>query len=108
MDATTLLLAFSLILIFSFFAKFIFQKLHIPDVLLLILIGFLIGPYGLKYIAPADVTNIAPTFVTFTLLFLLFDGAFNINLATLLKELAPSLGLTFYNFFLALRLKYVH
>lgn len=101
MDATTLLLAFSLILIFSFFAKFIFQKLHIPDVLLLILIGFLIGPYGLKYIAPADVTNIAPTFVTFTLLFLLFDGAFNINLATLLKELAPSLGLTFYNFFLS-------
>lgn len=100
-DVAIFLLAISFIILFGFFAEFIFQKLRIPDTLLLIILGFLIGPYGKGYIAPGDIANVAPVFVTFTLLFLLFDGAFNINLASLLKGLAPSLGLTFYNFILS-------
>lgn len=100
-DISLLLLAIGIIIFLGFFAEYIFRKLHIPDVLFLMLLGFLIGPYGLGYVAPEDLAGLVPVFIVFTLLFLLFDGAFNINLASLFRELTPSLGLTFYNFLLA-------
>lgn len=100
-DVTVFFIGISIILVLGFLAEFIFQKIRIPDVLLLLLIGIAIGPYGLGYITPESVASIAPVFTTFTLLFLLFDGAFNINLASLLKDLAPSVGITIFNFFIS-------
>lgn len=100
-DVTLFFLAAGLILIFGFLAEFLFKKLRIPDVLFLIVLGFLLGPYGLDYINPANLSAIAPLFTTFTLLFLLFDGAFNISLVSLLKSFLPSFGLTFYNFIIS-------
>ncbi|MFH1396371.1 MAG: cation:proton antiporter [archaeon] len=95
------LLAISLILFFGFFAEFGFRKFNVPDVLLLIILGFIIGPSVLGYINPIDLVTIAPVFTTFTLLFLLFDGAFNINLSSLIKEFSHSFVLTVYNFFIS-------
>ncbi|MBU0457704.1 MAG: cation:proton antiporter [Nanoarchaeota archaeon] len=102
MDVITLtLLAISLILFFGFFAEFIFRKLSIPDVLFLIVLGFTLGPAGLNYVMPEDLIQIAPVFTTFTLLFLLFDGAFNIHLSSLIREFSKSLYLTLFNFFIS-------
>lgn len=100
-DVTLILLAASLILFFGFFAEFIFRKFSIPDVLFLIILGFAIGPYALGYISPADLIGIAPVFTTFTLVFLLFDGAFNINLASLIREFSESFMLTIFNFIIS-------
>ena len=98
-DVVLILLAASLILFFGFFAEFIFKRFSIPDVLFLIILGFVIGPNVLGYVSPDGViTDIAPVFTTFTLLFLLFDGAFNISLASLVKEFSESFVLTLYNF----------
>src|SRR3989304_4201415 len=96
-DVTLILLGLSLILLFGFLAEFIFKKLNIPDVLFLIVLGFALGPYGLAYVQPADVAAIAPVFTTFTLLFILFDGAFSISLSSLVKEFAPGFLLTIFN-----------
>ncbi len=101
MEVVTLLLAVSLILFFGFFAEFIFKKLSVPDVLFLIVLGFVLGPYAFGVIRPEMLVNIAPVFTTFTLLFLLFDGAFNINLASLIREFSHSFYLTGFNFIIS-------
>jgi len=60
-----------------------------------------LGPNALDYISANSVAGVAPIFTTFTLLFLLFDGAFNINLAALVKEFSQSFALTTFNFFIS-------
>ncbi len=102
MEAVTLILfGVSLILFFGFFAEFIFRRFNVPDVLFLIGLGFVIGPHALNYLTPADLATVAPVFTTFTLVFLLFDGAFNINLSTLIKEFSESFILTIFNFIIS-------
>lgn len=101
MDVIAILLGVSLILFFGFFAEFIFKKLSIPDILFLIILGFVIGPYALGYVEPASIAQVAPVFTTFTLLFLLFDGAFNISLTSLIREFSESFTLTIFNFFVS-------
>ena len=100
-DVIQVLLGISLIIFFGFFAEFIFRKFNVPDVLFLIILGFIIGPNVWGKIGPADISNIAPVFTTFTLLFLLFDGAFNIHLSSLVREFSHSLFLTGFNFIIS-------
>ena len=98
MNANTALLAFSLIAIFGFLSEALFRRTNIPDVLFLIVLGFIIGPNGFGYTSPEDLASVAPVCTTFTLLILIFDGAFNINLSSLIREFSSSLILTIYNF----------
>ncbi len=101
MDVVTILLIGGLIIFFGFFAELVFRKLAVPDVLFLIILGFALGPYGFGYVNPGSLRTIAPIFTTFTLLFLLFDGAFNIDLRSLLREFSESLSLTSFNFIIS-------
>ena len=101
MDVVLILLAVSLILFFGFFAEFIFKKLNIPDVLFLIVLGFVLGPNVVDIVRPEQVAGMAPVFTTFALLFLLFDGAFNINLSSLIREFSQSFVLTIFNFIIS-------
>ncbi len=98
MNVNTALLAFSLIAIFGFLSEALFRRTNIPDVLFLIVLGFIIGPNGFGYTSPEDLASVAPVCTTFTLLILIFDGAFNINLSSLIREFSSSLILTIYNF----------
>jgi len=66
----------------------------------LIILGFTIGP-ATGWVSPESFIGIAPVFTTFTLLFLLFDGAFNISLSSLVREFSHSFNLTIYNFFVS-------
>jgi potassium/hydrogen antiporter len=97
-DVVLVLFAASLILFFGFFSEFIFRRFNVPDVLFLIILGFVIGPNVMQYVNPLSVARIAPIFTTFTLLFLLFDGGFNINLSSLIREFSNSFVLTVFNF----------
>ena len=98
MDVVIILLAASLILFFGLFSEFLFRKIGVPDVLLLLILGFVLGPTVLGYVQPESIAIFAPVFTTFTLLFLLFDGAFNINLTSLVREFSQSFILTLFNF----------
>ncbi len=100
-DVVFVLLGVSLVLFFGFFTEFLFKKLSIPDVLFLILLGFVLGPNVLGYVSLDSIQLIVPVFTAFTLLFLIFDGAFNIHLASLVKEFSKSLSLTVYNFLIS-------
>ena len=100
MDVVSILLGISVILFLGFIAEFIFQKMSIPDVLILMIIGFVIGPYALGYVAPSQIQSFAPIFTTFALLFLMYEGAFDISLESLAKGAAKSLQITILNFIL--------
>ena len=101
MNVNIALLSISLIAIFGFLSEILFRRTNIPDVIFLIIIGFLIGPNGYGFTSPEDLSSIAPVVTTFTLLILIFDGAFNINLSSLIREFSSSLVLTIYNFVLS-------
>ncbi len=98
MNVNIALLSISLIAIFGFVSEILFRRTNIPDVIFLIIIGFMIGPNGYGFTSPEDLASIAPVVTTFTLLILIFDGAFNINLSSLIREFSSSLVLTIYNF----------
>ena len=67
MVANSALLAISLIAIFGFISEALFRRTNIPDVIFLILFGFLIGPNGFGFTSPKELANIAPVCTTFTL-----------------------------------------
>ncbi len=94
------LLIVAIILIFGYLAEFMFKKFNIPDMLFLIVLGFILGPV-LKYITPEQVAPFAPFFTAFALLFLLFDGAFNIDLASFAKGLSSGLLVTITNYLIS-------
>lgn len=100
-EILTTFIVISAIIFFGFFAEFLFSRFKIPDVLLLIAFGFLLGPYVLKLVMPQSLANIAPIFTAFALLFLLFDGAFNIDLVSFARGLGKGMIITLYNFFLS-------
>jgi cell volume regulation protein A len=100
-DVLYVLFGLGIILFLGYFAEFLFNKTHVPDVLILILIGFIIGPYVLKYVYPETLATFAPIFTTFTLLFLLFEGGLNLSIKSLVQGALKSMNLTLLNFFIS-------
>jgi potassium/hydrogen antiporter len=95
------LLGISVVIFLGFFAEFLFKKIHVPDILFLLFLGIFLGPHGLGYVSPSELANFAPVFTTFTLIFLLFDGAFNISLSAFAQGALKSVQITILNFFLS-------
>lgn len=60
----------------------IFSKKRIPDVLLLMVIGILIGPV-LGLISPADLGIVGSVFASLTLVFILFESGTDISISSL-------------------------
>ncbi len=81
--ATTLIFLGLLILLAHAFES-LFARIRIPDVLLLIIIGILIGPvFGLM--GPNDLGEVARVFSSLTLIFVLFDGGIGLSIESLKK-----------------------
>jgi len=86
----------ALIFLAHFFTA-LFSRTRIPDVLLLILIGLLIGPF-LHFTTPASFGRVGPVFTTITLVLLLFEGGLDLGLDTLRQSLRGTLVLTLLSF----------
>lgn len=96
-----ILLGIGVILFLGLLSEFIFKKTHIPDIIFLILIGFIIGPNILNIVDLNEITPYAPLFTTFALLFLLYEGAFNISLKSFAQGALKSIQVTLLNFFVS-------
>lgn len=99
-SVVSVLAVLSGIILIGFFAEYLFRKTRIPDVLFLIAIGIAIGFFYEGF----DGSNLgiaASVFATFALLFLLFQGALNINFRDLFRSLNHVLSLTIISFILA-------
>jgi len=82
-NATTIAVVFLGLLVFlaHLFAAF-YRKRRVPDVLMLIVIGLVIGPI-LGLAGPQDLGAFGPIFTTITLVVILFVGGTNLSIATL-------------------------
>ncbi|MGD2086549.1 MAG: cation:proton antiporter [Candidatus Aminicenantes bacterium] len=101
MQINYILFLISLIILLGYLAEWAFKKINIPDTLLLIAVGFIIGPNILELINPRALGQLAPLFTTFTLLFLMFDGALSIDLRSFTEGIGSGISIGASNFFLS-------
>jgi len=101
MEVNYILFLVSLIVFLGYLAEWVFKKINVPDTLLLISVGFIIGPNVLNYIDPKALGAIAPLFTTFTLLFLMFDGSLYIDLRSFAKGIGSGISIGSINFFVS-------
>ncbi len=79
----------------------IFSRKRIPDVLLLMLIGLVIGP-ALGLVKPETLGPVASVFTTITLVIILFESGTKLNFNTLLNSIRGTMRLTLINFFVTM------
>jgi len=80
------LLIFGIIIFLGFFASVFFERTKIPDVLLLLLLGVLLGPvFGI--VDSGNFLPLASTVGTLALIVILFDSGLNLNLVKVLTEI---------------------
>jgi cell volume regulation protein A len=86
------------VLIFAAHAlSFIFKKTFIPDVLILILFGIIIGPY-LQFISPSDFGKIGEVVTTIALVVILFESGCSLDFKIMLNSFKKSGYLTVLSF----------
>ena len=78
-----------------------FSKGRVPDVLLLMLIGILIGPVA-GWVRPEHLEGTGAVFASLTLLFILFDSGIDMRLDTIRKYWSGVVQVTFSSFLLAM------
>jgi cell volume regulation protein A len=88
-----------LVFVAHLFEKF-FEETKVPDVLLLILLGVVIGPL-LGIVGIDDFGIIGPVFVTLSLVVILFQGGTKLRLSALSRSAGGTASLTFVSFILS-------
>jgi len=87
MSITILLIG--MLVFFAHFLSLQFTRTHIPDVLVLILLGILIGPlFGI--VTPADFGRVGPLIATIALVVILFEGGTSLKLDVMGKSLGTT------------------
>jgi cell volume regulation protein A len=91
-NALTAFVAIGAIIAIGFAATFIFERTKIPDLLILIFLGVLLGPVALTYFGvvfvPRGVLEVAaPYFAAVALMMILFDGGLNLPLLQVIRKL---------------------
>ncbi len=97
---TTVVVAVLVLGLMVFFAHLLdefFVRTRIPDVLLLLVLGILVGPV-LGIAKPSDFGAVGPVFATVTLVIILFEGGLGLDLRVVVRSLAGATGLTLLNF----------
>jgi NhaP-type Na+/H+ or K+/H+ antiporter len=83
------ILAIGLMVFFAHFLSLQFRRTNIPDVLVLMLAGILLGPV-LGIVAPQDFGKVGSVVATIALVVILFESGTSLNLGVLGKSLATT------------------
>ena len=79
----------------------IFNRTRVPDVLLLIIVGIILGP--VSKVVPVEAFGlVGPIFVTITLVVILFEGGIALKLSALRSALGKAVKLAIANFFMTM------
>lgn len=97
---STTILVIGLMVFFAHFLSLQFRKTSIPDVLVLMLAGIIIGPV-LGIISPAAFGRIGPLIATIALVVILFESGTSLNLNVLQRSLGTTGALSFACFALS-------
>jgi len=97
MDVAQLVIFIGLLIFVSHLFSGIFERKGIPDVLMLMLIGIIIGPL-LHLITPESFGIVTGIFTTITLVFILFQGGLDLRFETMRSALRGMSLITSINF----------
>ena len=97
MDAAQLVIFIGLLIFVSHLFAGIFEKRGIPDVLMLMIIGIIIGPV-LNLVTPESFGIVTGIFTTITLVFILFQGGLDLRFETMQSALRGMTFITCTNF----------
>ena len=100
MEIFFVFLLLGLILFIGYISEIIFQRTDIPDVLLLMLVGVLIGSV-FKLADPSKLEFFTPYFTVFALIYILFEGALHLNIVKIIKDVPKSIKVTVIAFSLS-------
>lgn len=96
---STTILSIGCMIFVSHFLSLQFRKTNVPDVLLLMVIGLLLGPV-LGWIDAGDFGKIGPVAATIALVVILFESGTSLDLRVMGRAIAPTSQLTFGCFIL--------
>ncbi len=82
------------------FLNWFFEKTRLPDVLVLMLVGFLLGPEALGLVQVQDLGQVGHIVATITLIVILYACGLNLNIKKLLEAGSASLALSIVSFLL--------
>lgn len=99
MESTELVIFIGLLVFVSHLFTGIFEKKRIPDVLLLMIIGLIIGPI-LGLVNAESFGIMTEVFTTVTLVFILFQGGLDLRISAMQSAMKGTMALTFGNFFI--------
>jgi cell volume regulation protein A len=100
MEVAIIFLVAGLIILIGFLGSLSFEKTRIPDVLMLLGIGVILGPV-LKLVEPQTLNDFAGYFGLFALMIILFEGGMDIDIDKLLKEFGTASILVIISFVLS-------
>lgn len=92
-DVFSIFTLIGITLFLGYVCTIIFKRTQIPDVIWLLLFGFLIGPI-FNLIDRTIFISISPFLASFALLIILFDAGLEMNLFTLIKQFPRSILIT--------------
>ena len=97
MNIAIALVAVGLLVFLAHVLDDLFARTKVPDVLLLLGLGLLLGP-GLNLVRPEHLGAVGPLFTTITLVIILFEGGLGLDLGLLFHSLRSAALLTILNF----------
>lgn len=86
---STTILFIGLMVFFAHFLSLQFRKTNIPDVLVLVIIGIVLGPV-LGVVSPADFGKVGSLFATIALVVILFEGGTTLDMNVLRRSLTTT------------------
>ncbi len=99
MDTVYLILGIGLLVFIGHFLNRLFERIRIPDVLFLIVLGLLAGPV-FHLISPADFGVLGPVFASIAAIIILFESGISIRFKNIRESLPEASALTIISFVL--------
>lgn len=100
MEIAPVIVFVGLLIFMAHFFVALFDKIRVPDVLYLILIGLILGPI-LRVVRPEDFGKVGHVFTTIALVVILFEGGLDLGIAQLRKSWRETVFITFLSYFIS-------
>lgn len=100
MPVSFVFLIAGVIILLGFFGSFLFERTKVPDVLILMAVGVVLGPVSGLF-STGNMTHFAEYFGAFALMVILFEGGMDMDLEMLIKEFGTASALVTVSFVLS-------
>ncbi len=101
MEVSLAILAIGGLIFFAHIFAAVFDRLGIPDILPLMIVGLILGP-GMGLVSPEAFGKVGPVFSTIALVAILFESGLELKLADLKAHLLSSVAATFLSYAMAI------